>query len=85
MTTETVEMKEIGNARHPVKDLLNSLSHLDLGGSIVPVEQRDSKIGGYSDVYSAWSKKHNIKVAVKQVRNILRKDVSFIKVGISLY
>ncbi|KLO10839.1 kinase-like protein [Schizopora paradoxa] len=83
---ESIEMDEItstrepsGNTRHPVKELLEPLSYLDLEGSILPMKQRESKIGGYSDVYSAWSKRHNIKVAVKQVRNILRKDVSFIK------
>lgn len=69
------------NKTHFIKDLLVPLAHLDLAGFILRTKQCDSKAGGYSDVYSAWSNKHDKKVAVKQVRNILKKDISFAKVA----
>ncbi|KLO10840.1 kinase-like protein [Schizopora paradoxa] len=69
----------VPNRPHFVKESLASLSHLDVAGSILRMKQQEWKAGGYSDVYSAWSTKHNMKVAVKKVRGILKKDVSFMK------
>lgn len=53
------------------------LSHLNLTGRIVDKERNPFSSGGSSDVYSAWSKKHNEKVAVKVLRMFIQKSESF--------
>ncbi len=61
------------NSTHFIKDKLTPLSRLDLLGCIVDKREHVSKMGGYSDVYSAWSTKHDKKVAVKQVASTIKK------------
>lgn len=60
--------------------ILSGLSHLNLDGFIVQKQAYASGLGGSCDVYSAWSDKHNKKVAMKQIRAFLRKDQSLAKV-----
>ena len=60
--------------------ILTSLTHLSLEGKIVQKQPYASGLGGSCDVYTAWSTKHNKKVAVKQIRAFLKKDPSLAKV-----
>ncbi|KLO11692.1 kinase-like protein [Schizopora paradoxa] len=62
-----------------LEGILSELSHLDLAGEIVEKEPHASGLGGSCDVYTAWSRKHEKKVAVKQVRAFLKKDLSLAK------
>ncbi|KLO10195.1 kinase-like protein [Schizopora paradoxa] len=62
-----------------LKDILAGLSHLDLGDQIVNKQVHASRYGSSCDVYSAWSNKHNKKVAVKQIRVFMIKDQVFAK------
>lgn len=64
----------------PLEKILSDLSALNLEGKIVRKQPHASGLGGSCDVYSAWSKKHNKKVAVKQIRAYLKKDRSLAKV-----
>ncbi|KLO13867.1 kinase-like protein [Schizopora paradoxa] len=59
--------------------ILAALSHLSLEGKIVQRQPYASGLGGSCDVYTAWSLKHEKKVAVKQIRAFLRKDSSLAK------
>lgn len=63
-----------------LEEILSGLSHLDLAGEIVDKEPHASGLGGSCDIYTARSRKHGKKVAVKQVRAFLRKDLSLAKV-----
>ena len=63
-------------------ELLESLKHLNLEGVIVDKKPQVRGFGGSSDVFSAWSRKHNKDVAVKQVRACLRFDAKLTKVGL---
>ncbi len=65
----------------PLEKILSGLSNLNLEGKIVQKQPHASGLGGSCDVYSAWSTKHNKKVAVKQIRAYLRKDKSPAKVA----
>lgn len=60
--------------------ILARLSHLNLEGDIVQKQPYASGLGFSCDVYSAWSTKLNKKVAVKQIRVFLKKDLTFAKV-----
>ncbi len=66
-----------------LEQVLSELSHLNLEGWIIDKQTHASGLGGSCDVYSAWSQKHNKKVAVKQIRAFLVKDLSFAKVRLS--
>ncbi len=55
----------------------SGLSHFNLEGVIVQKRAHASEVG---DVYTAWSKRHDKKVAVKQIRAFLIKDPSLAKV-----
>ncbi|KLO13883.1 hypothetical protein SCHPADRAFT_903755, partial [Schizopora paradoxa] len=63
----------------PLEKILSGLSNLNLDGKIVRKQPHASSLGGSCDVYSAWSNKHNKKVAVKQIRAYLRKDAALAK------
>ncbi|KLO13891.1 kinase-like protein [Schizopora paradoxa] len=63
----------------PLEKILSGLSNLNLDGKIVRKQPHASGLGGSCDVYSAWSKKHHKKVAVKQIRAYLRKDRNLAK------
>ncbi len=52
----------------PLAKILSGLSNLNLEGKIVRKQPHASGLGGSCDVFSAWSTKHNKKVAVKQIR-----------------
>ena len=67
-------------ARDRLKEIISSLSHLNLEGKIVNKTIHASGFGGSCDVYSAFSTKHNRKVAVKQIRVFMTKDKDFAKV-----
>ncbi|KLO06696.1 kinase-like protein [Schizopora paradoxa] len=58
-----------------LESTLSSLAHLNLAGQIVEKNVHAEGFGGQSDVYSAWSRRHRKKVAVKQVRASLRNDL----------
>ena len=60
--------------------ILESLSHLNLEGKIIQKQQYASELGSSCDVFTAWSLKHNKKVAVKQIRTYLTRDPLFAKV-----
>lgn len=62
--------------------ILSNYNHLDLAGDIIEKHEHASGLGASCDVYKAWSKKRNLKVAVKQFRVYLTKDTSFARVGI---
>ncbi|KLO11698.1 kinase-like protein [Schizopora paradoxa] len=62
-----------------LEGILSELSHLDLAGEIVDKEPHASGLGGSCDVCTAWSRKHERKVAVKQVRAFLKKDLTLAK------
>ena len=64
-----------------LKDILSGLSHLDLEGQIVNKHMYASRFGSSCDVYTAWSNKHNKKVAVKQIRVFMIGDQAFAKVN----
>ena len=68
-----------------LEGILSQLSHLDLAGEIIDKEPHASGLGGSCDVYTAHSKKHGKKVAVKQVRAFLKKDLSLAKVRLYMY
>ena len=63
------------------KTLHSDIHHLDLSGYIDRKELHASAVGGSCDVYTAWSIKHNKKVAVKQIRALLRNDLALAKVS----
>ncbi len=63
-----------------LEQILSSLSYLNLEGQIIDKKAHASGFGGSCDVYSAWSSKHNKKVAVKQIRAFMTKDKDFAKV-----
>ena len=60
--------------------VLSTLIYLDLKGHIVLKESVQSGFSGTCDVFTAWSYKHNSKVAVKRVRVSLKKDEKLAKV-----
>ncbi|KLO11196.1 kinase-like protein [Schizopora paradoxa] len=62
-----------------LEELLLSLSHLDLQNEIVEKKAEVEGFGGSCDVFSAWSRKHDKSVAVKQLRAHLRMDVALAK------
>ncbi|KLO14121.1 kinase-like protein [Schizopora paradoxa] len=66
-------------ARDRLKEILSSLSHLDLEGQIINRTAHASGFGGSCDVYSAFSIRHNKTVAVKQIRVFMTKDRDFAK------
>ena len=63
-----------------LEKILAKLSHLNLRGDIVDKQAHASGLGGSCDVYSAWSTRYRRKVAVKQIRAFLKKDISLAKV-----
>ncbi len=63
-----------------LEKLLSELSHLNLEGQIFNKQAHASSFGGSCDVYTAWSRTHGTKVAVKQIRVFMRKDEFFAKV-----
>jgi len=69
----------MNTGQNALKSILAELSFLDLAGCIIEKKPNASNFGGYADVYTARSTKHNRTVAVKQVRIHLQKDVSFAK------
>ncbi len=69
-----------GSVSYILNFKLSRISHLDLAGDIIHKQSHASKLGGYADVYSAWSMKYKKKVAVKQVRIHMAKDLAFKKV-----
>jgi len=62
-----------------LKRLLARLSAFDLAEYIVQKQPHASKLGGFADVFTAYSTKHRTKVALKQVRVHLKNDFSFAK------
>jgi len=64
---------------HSLDTILSNLSHLNLDGQIIHEDYTISRIGSSCDVYTAWSVRHNKKVAVKQIRVSLGKDMSLAK------
>ncbi|KLO07652.1 kinase-like protein [Schizopora paradoxa] len=54
------------------------LKYLDLVGHLI-IDKRAPKLGGQSDVFSAWSTKHGKRVALKRVRIYMKNDLSFAK------
>ena len=74
------ERGDIDPRMEQLKDILSGLSHLDLGDQIVDKQIHASRYGASCDVYSAWSNRHNKKVAVKQIRVFMVKDQVFAKV-----
>lgn len=60
--------------------VLSKLSHLDLKDNIEDESYVSTSIGGYSDIYCAWSKRHEKRVAVKKFRFHLLTERSFEKV-----
>lgn len=67
-------------ARDRLEEMLSSLSHLNLEGKVINKTAHASGFGGSCDVYSAWSVKHDKKIAVKQIRAFMTKDKNFAKV-----
>lgn len=66
----------------PIEKILSGLSHLNLQGSITNKEPQPEGYGATCDVYSAWSTKHEKKVAIKQFRYFMAKDEGFAKVSV---
>ncbi|KLO10841.1 kinase-like protein [Schizopora paradoxa] len=62
-----------------LKKILSSLQHLDLEGQIVRKQPVQSGLGGTCDVFTAWSNRHDRKVAVKCIRVFMRRDEAFAK------
>jgi len=62
-----------------LEEILSSLSHLNLEGKVINRELHASAFGGSCDVYSAWSTKHNQRVAVKRIRVFMTKNRNFAK------
>lgn len=60
-------------------EILRELSHLNLKGYIEQKQQFASGFGGSCDVYTAWSTKHEKKVAIKQIRAFLVAELPFAK------
>ncbi len=61
--------------------VLSGVSHLNLEGQIVNKQVHASAFRGPSDLFTAWSERHQVKVAVKRIRVFLRKDASFARVS----
>lgn len=59
---------------------LSDLSHLNLKDLITEKDLSSPRIGASSEVYPAWSLRHGVMVAVKQIRIFMTKDDVFIKV-----
>jgi len=59
--------------------ILSEKSYLNIGEFITNRQEHASGLGASCDVFSAWSDKHNKKVAVKRIRAFLLKDKKFAK------
>ncbi len=65
--------------------ILSEKSYLNIGEFITNRQEHASGLGASCDVFSAWSDKHNKKVAVKRIRAFLLKDKKFAKVSNFLF
>lgn len=65
-----------------MQEALDSISQLDLTGAIVRRPNSHVRAcGGYFDVFRGWSKLHQMPVAIRCLRVILRDDPKFAKVN----
>jgi len=62
-----------------LETILSGLAHLNLEGKIVRKQPYASALGASCDVYTAWSKRHKKKVAIKQIRVFLKTEKDLAK------
>lgn len=67
-------------SRAPLEQTLSSLAHLNMKDDIIDRQEAPEEYGGTCDVFTAWSKKFDKKVAVKRIRVHLQGDETFAKV-----
>jgi len=71
--------KALVQLRERLDDVFGSLSELNLEDCICDKSVNQLAVGSSSDVFQAWSTKHNKRVVVKRIRLFLLDELSFAK------